>query len=451
MAIWKRWGTALLQSGFWSPAVALMRDLRFPAKSALIASAFLAPLLLLLGLWSANQLQLLQATAAERDGLRVARALYPALEQAGEWRYQARSAAFGNKAAHAQQAAQAYDTAHAELQRVLAPLAAGLGAKAAWRNLEEARQAAREAADAAQPAPDLLFDKLNGLSRALLAVLDRSTDGSGLTLESEATPYHLMSVLLLHAPQVIQNTGELRGLGGSALQMGSLTTSAALQIERRLTVIEHELVLARAALTKVKSSADPVLTRLSLEAGPQSITDTLALARKTFAADQVGQPLAGGRQAWVDAVSATQATQFKQVKHNLAVLDDLLAERQRALAWQLGWVLAASALGVAVAVYLLAGFYGAMTSGFKALRQQVINIGKGDLQTTIQTFGRDEVGTLLRELALVQASLHETVTAVRGGNDKVVRGGIEAAQGSTGLSARTEVVDARIAHSTAAH
>ncbi|MDO8376396.1 MAG: methyl-accepting chemotaxis protein, partial [Aquabacterium sp.] len=149
-------------------------------------------------------------------------------------------------------------------------------------------------------------------------------------------------------------------------------------------------------------------------------------------------------------MNRTLQAQFDQVGHNLAALDELLAQRQQGLQQALWLSAAISAAGVLLALVLLMGVHRAMTSGFKALRKHLINISMGDLRAEIPAAGRDEVGALLRELRFMQASLRETVAAVQGASDTVVRSSIEAAQGTSDLSARTEATAAALEQSSAA-
>lgn len=65
-------------------------------------------------------------------------------------------------------------------------------------------------------------------------------------------------------------------------------------------------------------------------------------------------------------------------------------------------------------------------------------IAEGDLTEQIDTSGKDETGTLLLALHRMQASLVETVGAVRRNADGVATASAEIAQGNTDLSQRTE-------------
>ena len=443
--------------GLWRPVGHAMRGLRFPIKMVLVAAAFALPLTYLLASQLARGQQDIRSTQTERDGVRLARAVYVALQQAGQWRFEARSAAFGDAAASAAGARQHYEKAHADLLTLQTELGTRLDTVDAWRHVALALTAA-QAADVPGAKPEAVFDGLNGLSRALVALLDRSTDGSGLSLDPAATTYHLMSAALLHAPQIIQNTAELRGLGGSALQAGNLSAAAALQVERRLAVVEHELQRAQVALAKVKADAPEVAARLKIDDGPQATQQALALVRRSLAppagdgagADAKAAGLDGQRAPYVQAMNRTLQAQFEQAGHNLAVLDELLAQRQQGLQQALWLSAAISAGGVLLALVLLMGVHRAMTGGFKALRKHLINISMGDLRAEIPAAGRDEVGALLRELRFMQAALRETVAAVQGASDTVVRSSIEAAQGTSDLSARTEATAAALEQSSAA-
>ncbi|WP_343551365.1 methyl-accepting chemotaxis protein [Pantoea sp.] len=86
---------------------------------------------------------------------------------------------------------------------------------------------------------------------------------------------------------------------------------------------------------------------------------------------------------------------------------------------------------------------------FVFLRRVVINplrqsvdrierIAQGDLTAPEQAFGRSEIGSLLHNLQLMQASLVRTVGTVREGAVAIYQGSSEISAGNTDLSSRTE-------------
>lgn len=75
------------------------------------------------------------------------------------------------------------------------------------------------------------------------------------------------------------------------------------------------------------------------------------------------------------------------------------------------------------------------------LRQSVERIGRiaqGDLTAPEQAYGRSEIGSLLHNLQLMQASLVRTVGTVREGAVAIYQGSSEISAGNTDLSSRTE-------------
>ncbi len=158
----------------------------------------------------------------------------------------------------------------------------------------------------------------------------------------------------------------------------------------------------------------------------------------------------GDASAFVTGANALLQTQFKQVVQNLAVLDAMLADRQAALSRSLWIALTATLLSLLVAAYFFMGFYSAMESGFKIVRQHLIRISMGDLRTPIKIIGRDEVSGLLKELGTMQEALAITVQQVQSGSEAVVSSSIEIAQGTQDLAARTESAAAALEQSSAA-
>jgi methyl-accepting chemotaxis protein len=102
------------------------------------------------------------------------------------------------------------------------------------------------------------------------------------------------------------------------------------------------------------------------------------------------------------------------------------------------WLMAA---GVAGGVFGLAGGW-AVRASIKApvedTAMAVMRIAKGDLETRIDSPGRDELSWLRAELNSMRKKLRETVVDVRQSVDSVAAASEEIAKGNNDLSARTE-------------
>lgn len=160
-------GLRLVNWGLWAPAAGLMRRLRFPGKMALISIGFLLPVAWLLTQFLISEHEHLNFVEAERDGVHYAQALYPALQAADQWRYVARSAAFGGSADALPAARASFDTAMADLRTRQQDMGARLNTGVAWEELEQSLAQVKDTAS-----PDEVYQAMTGLSRELTELLD---------------------------------------------------------------------------------------------------------------------------------------------------------------------------------------------------------------------------------------------------------------------------------------
>jgi len=440
----KQLGSKFLNSGLWAPAAALMRNLPFPAKMALIGGAFLLPLVWLLWSFLVTEIDGLHAVAAERRGVTVARAVYPALDAAAMWRFQARAVSMGNPSAPVDAAAQAFVGKLKALEQLHSQWGAELGTAAAWAQVQQALAAVP---DPKQANPEAVYQKMVELSRALNGLMAVVTDKSGLTLDPEMGSYYLMSAVLMRAPTVIQGTAELRGLVSSALAAGSVTPEQLALVARLQGVVKHERDLAHDDRVKTKQ-AEPALAQSLVTSGSDATTEFLQAVDALIKPGQA--TVTGDRAAFLQLANQTLSAQYAQADANLGLLDKMLGARADRLEHALYAAMGVTILCLALAVYLTLGFYSAMSNGFKTVRRELLTMSMGDMRTDIQVIGKDEVAGLLRELSYMQAGLRDTMRQVRHSSNEVVNAAIEIATGTHDLSARTESAAAALEESSAA-
>nr|WP_315468043.1 methyl-accepting chemotaxis protein [uncultured Undibacterium sp.] len=430
----------LTHAKIWSPASSFMRQLKFPMKIALISIAFLLPIFWMFATYYLEISRNLQFVNQERLGTQYAKSVYSALDDAATWRYQVRSSA---SSAAANEAKVQFETTFKDLESLDKKLGSTLATSA---QLEQTRQSMIQAQS----------DKLNGedaykahtaLFHNLIALLDKTTDGSGLALDPDLHSYYLMSAVLMRGPEVIQNTSLLRGLGRNALNAKQISTQQAAEIQQHLAVMEHELSLAQRDLEKVKQVAPDYFAKLETNA-TEATTAYIASIKHDILANQT--ELTADTANYVSLAGKTLETQFRQVQTNLTVLDQMLLERKDNLTRSLWITSGISIFGVVLAFYLFMGFYRSMIGGFKKLRRQLISISMGDLRADIKASGKDEMSGLLKELANMQKALRDTVNQVKLASDQVVSSSMEIAQGTQDLSARTEAAASALEESSAA-
>jgi methyl-accepting chemotaxis protein len=430
----------LTHAKIWSPASSFMRQLKFPMKIALISIAFLLPIFWMFATYYLEISRNLRFVNQERLGTQYAKSVYSALDDAATWRYQVRSSA---SSAAANEAKVQFETTFKDLESLDKKLGSTLATSA---QLEQTRQSMIQAQSDKLNVEDA-YKAHTALFHNLIALLDKTTDGSGLALDPDLHSYYLMSAVLMRGPEVIQNTSVLRGLGRNALNAKQISTQQAAEIQQHLAVMEHELSLAQRDLEKVKQVAPDYFAKLETNA-TEATTAYIASIKHDILANQT--ELTADTANYVSLAGKTLETQFRQVQTNLTVLDQMLLERKDNLTRSLWITSGISIFGVVLAFYLFMGFYRSMIGGFKKLRRQLISISMGDLRADIKASGKDEMSGLLKELANMQKALRDTVNQVKLASDQVVSSSMEIAQGTQDLSARTEAAASALEESSAA-
>jgi len=445
----KKLTSALVQGSFWSAGAALMRQLRFPGKIALVSVAFMIPVLWVLSVMIGDKLAVIESTRVQRDGVRYAAGIYPAIDLAGQWRQQARNAAFGEGGEQLGQARQDFDALYRQLLALDAELGRELNATSAFAALRQAVLAAQ----AVQPAPgvradpELVYNGMIGVSRSLVDLLDAVTDGAGLALDPEMASFYLINALFFRAPDILQNTVEVRGLVRTALQAQTITRPNSARLRGYLALIDRDIVNSEKDMAKAQKAAPEFSGRMARG----------ALAQTQDFLKQMGQlvpvganEVQGDVPAFLMAANAAIDGQFKQLQQNLRVLDAMLAQRQTQLQTSLGVALGVTLLGFVLAGYLFMGFFTAMMNGFSSMRRSLISMSMGDLRSQVHKLGRDEVAGILKEMDNMQVSLAQTVQRVQQASEAVVNSSLEIAQGTQDLAGRTESAAAALEQSSAA-
>jgi methyl-accepting chemotaxis protein len=167
--------------------------------------------------------------------------------------------------------------------------------------------------------------------------------------------------------------------------------------------------------------------------------EVLAEAAKLVSAQQAGylayQWAKPGKEQPVDKVSYVQGfAPWGWVVGSGLYVDDLLDE----------FAATAARVGAIVALVLaLVAWIGwhtgsAITLAMTQATGAVQAMARGDLSTTIQSQGRDEIAALLQDMAHMQHQLSDVVAGVRQGSESVAIASAQIASGNQDLSTRTE-------------
>ena len=413
--------------GFMSPGIRLFRSIGFSAKSAWVSVAFLLPILLLgASLWSAAS-QNIDLSTKERLGIEYARALLPLLD-AAQGRRRAATAKAADLDEQQQRVAKALEAVSAKEQA----LGATLGTKLAWQRAQTLQQAL--AANAISDTPVHTFATHTTYVSALLDLLNDVADRSALTLDPDVDTYYLMDAALFKQPQLIEVLGQMRGIGNAVLRSGTMLAAQRDQIASALAFARNYQTGLERSLKRAAAEDAHILAEVSM--------DDAAAGSARFASMVSEQLLGitpqGDAAAFVAQANQAIAAHYIGIGKVLNALDKRITERINRLQRELLTQLLISALGIAVAVYLLVAFYRVTQGGIAEVARQLEEVSKGNLTLRPRPWGRDEVALLMNTLAATLDALRRTVSAVRAGAGEIQTASTEVASASMDLSHRTE-------------
>jgi methyl-accepting chemotaxis protein len=424
--------------GWLSPGVRLFRSISFPKKTAWVAMALLVPLAVMLTFLLGNELEQIDTTKAELDGVAYVRPLL-ALERASHGLLAA-ALANGPDLADKQSTSQA---AFAVLQKQqdATGKSMGLGEPfAALKTLHEAVLAQPRRADAMAT-----LEAHRDYAQAMMAMLREVGDGSTLALDPELDTFHLMNIAVLRGPREIQNLARMRSLAASTLEARTLSSESRALLVSWLAehhILDEDVENSFQAIVE----ATPEVAKLVDMPRADDLTQAFyqAVNKQLLGAELQGDA-AQLRQLGDDAIVAQVALMSGLLQRLDHQLQARVTKIQGAMFFQLGLSMAF----VAMAAYLMLAFYRVMMGGLSETRRHLRAMTEGDLTTSPSPWGNDEAAQLMLELRAMQNSLRGMVLRVRHSSDEIVHSSSEIASGALDLSSRTEQAAANLQQSAA--
>ena len=416
---------------FMKPGMKLMRELKFPAKMTLMTVVLLLPLswLTAQALWSAHGD--LQATRAEAEGVPLIGLTLHVVVQTQKHRGLVNRSLAGDTAADAA-LADTRAALKAASQALNSCLLAqpGSGLLAPWQSIH---RVITQLADGDVPRDAAASFRLHSEQvTALRELLARSAESSGLLLEPESTPFHLMHLAVEPLVPWSESLGQLRGRGAALLRRGQIDPAEAGELVAQMRLLEHTSATAQQMVQALGRSG---------EAAPQGFAQALALS-KSFA-DRTQALLAssgGGGDASAFFESGTQAIEavVGVGRASSKRLQTLLDERAQRL--QRIWLMALAA-GIAAVfgvAYLTLVFFRTSFGAVRVLQGSVAQLAAGDFATRIRLRGTDELSVVGQSLDAMTGRISEMVSDIRSNSSIVAQAGSRLAEDTRALSERTE-------------
>ncbi|MDB5752442.1 MAG: hypothetical protein JWP65_2863, partial [Ramlibacter sp.] len=267
--------------------------------------------------------------------------------------------------------------------------------------------------------------------------------GSALqSLYSQRLPSHAF------AARVEADVRDLNGLINQSLALEAVGYSAA-----EVAVVDEAIVATgerlQAALQERMAMVEPpereALAAIdkALKAYRKSIADTVDLKSSGLATAATFLTVANGQYAvLLKAVSQISASQLQRAGEEVA--------QAQAGSRRLQFLtLLASAAAVAIALLSSAAIASGMLRRVRRLSAAMRALGDGDLSRRIESQGRDEIGTLMRDAEAVRERLAGSLRSVRAASESVRSAAGEIAHGNTSLGQRTETTSASLQQTAA--
>ncbi|MBQ0942162.1 HAMP domain-containing protein [Ideonella sp. 4Y16] len=424
------------------PAVSVMRQLRLPAKMALIVALIAVPLMILIGRTLLDTGRALAVARNEAQGARVVAALLDVAVATQKHRGQTNLAMGGNA-----QAEQALQATRAELAKGLAAMKEEQAALQAWGLTDAWSPIATAVATLGEGRRDgdraQVFAAHTAQVKAMRALASRIGETSELLFDPEAASFFLMDMVVERSLPLTETAGLLRGQGAGLISSGEASTTALAQVSGRVAMLQEQVEGMKTRVAALLRAGDPEPTSFApMMAANLAFAD---LAARSFADGKPqGDPQAFFK-AGTAAIEATTAFS-RQITGRLSVI---LSEREHVLQRRQWLALGGSLLGVLVLAYAMTGFYASVMDALQRVSRVAHAGAAGDLSVRAGVPGRDEFAMMAQELDAMCSRLAGVVGSIRSHAQQVAQTGQQMEQQSHDLASRASQQAATVEESAA--
>jgi methyl-accepting chemotaxis protein len=381
--------------GLFRPAEALLGRLRYARKILLVPLVLLLPLGFVTWGYVGIQSGQVAFSATERSGGTYLKSLLDLTVRAVDARHLSIIATDPGSAGVA--------SALTAVDAVNATYGAAFETGQLW---SAAKDALTQATAVRQPAKALIA--YNAATAALLAVINRVSDRSNLTLDPDLDSYYVMDALVFRLPLLLDTAGQ-------AVDEALITAATANEVDTariHLAIDSGALSTTRDAFDyDLKTAFAHTVNRhlLATSQATAAVLDTVnTVLRQTTTAVQSSRMDALVTTAGTAAGASIAALNAALVP----ALDELLATRIDGFQAKAFQVEATALVAVLLCAYLLVGFYRSVTI---ALRRMVTGLGSlaaGDLTCHVVVNTRDEVGRMADAYNEALTRVREAIVAL---------------------------------------
>lgn len=393
-----------------APAHSLLNRLRMSGKLALLGLLMLASLTVVSGLLFKRIQADLDFVAMETHTASLASPVRLVIQSVQKHRGASLSVLNGNASMQDRlnAARAATDKAFADGDLVMQGEGAAFQLSADWKSLHERWNALRDASP--RMTPEKCFMEHTALLASLIAFMDKVTDATNATLDSEPLSYFIMDTAYGRIPTFSESLGQAR-----AISTAVATRHVSTDSERAL--IEARLIQSRDTFNRIEANLNKVYALQPEE--KDRFAKPAETARQAFSVfDQtVSQKLLGATRTDVDAAqlfdAATRAIDASFEIYGAASMrfEELLLARMQKLHHERTFMLTVIGGMLAIIAYLGVAMSSAVVRAVNLVEGSARAIAQGDFSRALSIPGRDEFGQVARTIDRMRVELGERVEA----------------------------------------
>jgi len=416
------------------PAIRLMEQLRLLPKFLLVTLMFMLPLLLVTGLLF-NELEKSIASARqEQTGLQLVARTEALIIQVQQQRA-LRHMTLGGNAKMVPVATQTQAGISKQLQAL-----SGEDGTFDKLGLSEALAAINKSWTAVQNAPADIKPKdsytaYSALIVQLQKLKEEIADRTRLRLDPETNTHYLALTLLDAIPALSSDLLTIAGRGASYIDTGLLEANEEVMLASTVTMSKFELTQLSTKLDALFYETPEWKTQLQKQLTALTATSAFLERATNEVLKSVDQT--SGEQFFLAAGTTVQALQ-ELSNASSRLLQAALDERIASHSLHRNLMMAAILLVLAIAGYLLAGFYFSFRQEIGLLGNAVERAAAGDLRHQGAPRGKDEIAVLGGAFTGMSVSLAQLIADVRSSAKIIAVAAREIATGNGDLSNRTE-------------
>ncbi len=333
--------------------------------------------------------------------------------------------------------------AEAAIEKTLADLGPRLDAvpdpriKAEFARIAEAWRSVRSAVGGGSIAPAESFARHTALVTAELALVNQVRMAVGLDLLDDPGANRLQAGVLVWLPKLSEDLAQARGIGAGWLARQASTNDERIALASLRDAAQRDLASTRVVLSEsmrdapaIESAMAPALAAVERSVGEGThLLDTQLVRAET--------PTLPAKEYFA-AMTRVIDTQFALAEVAFASLggelDAVQTQTRHTMAAVIGAVLLLGGFAAGLIVLIARCATVALGSAVRAAEA----VASGDLTTPVPAGGNDEVGRLMKALAIMQPALARMVRSVRGNAEGLATSSAEIAQANQDMSSRTE-------------